>query len=78
MCLEEVALAPEFQGQGLGRYLTIRCVQKLDESYGGPEKSFFWGTDRRWTPALKLYHRLGFTIDQIESYAFLTNPPPDA
>ena len=78
MLLEEVSLLPEFHGKGLGRYLTIRCLQKLYESYGGPDKYFFLGTDRRWNPALKLYHRLGFTIDRIESYAMLTNTSPHA
>jgi ribosomal protein S18 acetylase RimI-like enzyme len=78
MELEEVSLLPEFCGKGLGRYLTVRCLQKMYESYGGPGKYFFLGTDRRWIPALKLYHRLGFTIDRIESYAVLRNNSPDA
>jgi ribosomal protein S18 acetylase RimI-like enzyme len=73
MSVEEVAVVPEFHGQGLGRYLTIRCMQKLNENYSGPDKYFFLGTDRRWHRALKLYHRLGFTIDKIESYAILKN-----
>lgn len=77
MRLDEVVVVPEFQGQGLGRYLTLRCLQKVAARYGGPEKYFFLGTDRRWHPALKLYHRLGFIIDQIESYAVLTNNPLD-
>jgi GNAT superfamily N-acetyltransferase len=76
LCLEEVALVPEFQGKGLGRYLTIRCLQKMYENWGGSERYFFLGTDRRWKPALKLYHRLGFSIDRVESYAFLTNNIP--
>jgi GNAT superfamily N-acetyltransferase len=73
MMLEEVSLLPEFHGKGLGRYLVIRCLQKLHENFGGPNKQFFLGTDRRWSSALKLYHRLGFTIDKTQSYAILTN-----
>ncbi len=76
LCLEEVALVPEFHGQGLGRYLAIRCLQKMYENWGGSDRYFFLGTDRRWIPALKLYHRLGFSIDRVESYAFLTNNSP--
>ena len=77
MRLDEVVVVPEFQGKGLGRYLTIRCLQKLHESYSRPDKHFFLGTDRRWSRALKLYHSLGFTIDRIESYAILKNNPSD-
>lgn len=76
MSLEEVVLVPEFHGNGLGKYLTIRCLQKMYEIWNGPDKYFFLGTDRRWSPALNLYLRLGFTIDRIESYAFLTNNSP--
>ena len=71
MSLDEVFVVPEFQGQGLGRSLTVRCLQKLDAQYGGPGKHFFLGTDRRWDAAFNLYHSLGFTIDTVESYAFL-------
>jgi ribosomal protein S18 acetylase RimI-like enzyme len=71
--LEEVALLPEFHGKGLGRYLTIRCLQEMSELYKGPDRYFAIGTDRTNTRALKLYHRLGFTVDAIESYADLVN-----
>ncbi|MFN8493325.1 MAG: N-acetyltransferase [Caldilineaceae bacterium] len=69
MSLEEIALVPEFQGQGLGRYLTIRCMQKLYMNFAGPDKYFGLGTERTNTQALKLYQRLGFKIDKIETYA---------
>jgi hypothetical protein len=46
----------------------------LDAQYGGPEKHFFLGTDRRWHAALNLYHSLGFTLKTVESYAFLKHP----
>lgn len=41
MSLDEVVLLPEFHGKGLGRYLTIRCLQRFYESYGGPDRYFF-------------------------------------
>ena len=69
--VEEVFVLPEFQGKGLGRHVTVRCLQKLHEQDGSPSKRFFLGTDRRWTPALNLYHSLGFSIDVVESYALL-------
>ncbi len=74
LSIDEVAILPEYFDQGLGRYLTIRCMQKLHERYGGPTKYFMLGTERTNTRALKLYHRLGFTIDKVESYACFTNP----
>lgn len=74
LSLEEVAVTPEYQGKGLGKYLTVRCLQKLYKTHGGAGKHFFLGTDRRWTKALNLYHGLGFTIDRVETYAFLPSP----
>lgn len=71
--LEEVALLPEYHGKGLGRYLTIRCLQKMNDLYDGVGEYFGIGTDRTNLLALKLYHRLGFKIDKIESYAGLVN-----
>lgn len=72
LSIEEVGILPAYYGQGLGRYLTIRCMQKLRQHYGGENKYFALGTFRTYTRALKLYHRLGFTIDKIESYATLS------
>ena len=74
LSLDEVALSPAYHGQGLGRYLTIRFLQKIAQAFGGPNKYFFLGADRTNTQALKLYHRLGFKIDKIELYADLENP----
>jgi ribosomal protein S18 acetylase RimI-like enzyme len=71
--LEEVALLPAYHGKGLGRYLTIRCLQEMNALYDGSNKNFGIGTDRTNIRALKLYHRLGFTIGNIESYASLAN-----
>ena len=71
--LEEVALLPAYHGEGLGRYLTIRCLQEMNALYGGPDRNFCIGTDRTYIRALKLYHRLGFTMGDIETYATLVN-----
>ena len=71
--LEEVALLPAYHGKGLGRYLTVRCLQEMDALYDGSDKQFAIGTDRTYTRALKLYHRLGFTMGSIETYATLVN-----
>ena len=71
--LEEVALLPAYHGRGLGRYLTIRCLQEMDALYGGSDKHFAIGTDRTNVRALKLYHRLGFTMGAVETYATLVN-----
>ena len=73
LSIEELGILPEFYGQGLGRYLTIRCMQKLDNHFDGPDKFFAIGTNRTNIRALKLYHRLGFQIDAIESYGTLAN-----
>lgn len=74
--LEEVALLPAYHGKGLGRYLTFRCLQEMDALYDGADKQFCIGTDRTYSRALKLYHRLGFTVGAIETYATLVNHQP--
>lgn len=74
MSVEELAILPEFYGKGLGRFLTIRCMQKLKEHFGEPSRYFFIGTNRTFTRALKLYHRLGFKINSVETYATFVIP----
>lgn len=74
LSINEVGILPEFYGQGLGRYLTIRCMQKLYANFNEPGRFFAIGTNRTNARALKLYHRLGFQIDTIESDAVLVNP----
>ena len=56
-------VAPAFQGRGLGRYLCIRCMQKLHQFYAKPDWRFFVGTFRDWLPAMRLYSNLGFRLD---------------
>lgn len=74
MSIEELAILPKFYGKGLGRFLTIRCLQKLKEYFGSPSRYFFIGTNRTFTRALKLYHRLGFKINSVETYATFVIP----
>ena len=62
----EIAVAPNFQAQGLGRYLFIRCMQKMHQHFAEAGWAFFVGTFRNWLPAMKLYASLGFRLDQDE------------
>ena len=59
----ELHVAPAFQGRGLGRYLCIRCMQKLHECFAEPGWRFFVGTFRDWLQAMKLYSSIGFRLD---------------
>ncbi|MUH01584.1 GNAT family N-acetyltransferase [Scytonema sp. UIC 10036] len=69
MSIEELALLPEFYGNGLGRFLAIRCMYKLKSHFGEPSKYFFIGTNRTYQRALRLYYSLGFKIDLVQTYA---------
>ena len=74
MSIEELAILPEFYGNGLGRFLTIRCMYKLKSHFGESSKYFFIGTNRTYQRALRLYYSLGFKIDQVQTYAsFIKN-----
>jgi ribosomal protein S18 acetylase RimI-like enzyme len=74
MSIEELAILPEFYGNGLGKFLAIRCMYKLKRHFGDPGKYFFIGTNRTYQRALRLYHSLGFKIDQVQTYAtFIKN-----
>ena len=57
----ELHVAPAFQGRRLGRYLCIRCMQKLHKHFAKPGWRFFVGTFREWQPAMKLYSSLGLS-----------------
>jgi ribosomal protein S18 acetylase RimI-like enzyme len=61
----ELAVLPAFCGQGLGRFLLLRCARRLQE-YGGAEcnRCALW-TYRTLDRALALYYRLGFRRDQL-------------
>lgn len=74
MSIEELAILPEFYGNGLGRYLAIRCMYKFKNNFREPSKYFFIGTNRTYKQALRLYYSLGFEIDKVQTYAsFLKN-----
>ena len=59
----ELHVLPAFQGRGLGRYLCIRCMQKLHECFAESGWRFFVGTFRDWLPAVRLYSSLSFRLD---------------
>lgn len=72
LALHEVAVHPDYHGRRLGRYICIRCMQKLREVFGDSDTRFYLGTTLTQAPAITLYHKLGFTIDKLESYANYT------
>ncbi len=59
----ELHVAPAFQGRRLGRYLCIRCMQKLHQCFAEPDWRFMLGTFRERLPAMRLYSSLGFRLD---------------
>lgn len=74
MSLEELAILPDFYGKGIGRFLAIRCMQKLKQHCGEQNRYFFIGTNRTYKRAMQLYQRLGFKIDEFQTYAtFMKN-----
>ena len=75
LSVEELAVLPEFFGQGLGRYALIRCLQELKRHYGVPGRPFQIGTWRHMGPRpLRLYLGLGFQVIKAETYAALRKP----
>lgn len=62
---------PQFHGQRLGRYLFIRCMQKLHQHFVEPGWRFFVGTSRDWRPAMRLYTSLGFWFDDRDPSAII-------
>ena len=69
LAIEELGVIPEYRRRGLGRFLVIRCIEKLIERYADHDARVTIGTDRTNTAALRLYESLGFRADVVESYA---------
>lgn len=67
MIVLELAVDPEFWGQKLGRYLTIRNLQKTKQHYSTPQSYFTIGTQRDNVRARTLYHHLGFERWQVST-----------
>ncbi|MDQ2798245.1 MAG: GNAT family N-acetyltransferase [Armatimonadota bacterium] len=76
LSVEELAVRPEFFGNGLGQYVLIRCLQELQRHYGVPGRPFQIGTWRHMGPRpLRLYLGLGFQVTKAETYSTLWNRP---
>lgn len=64
LLIENVAVAPAFQGRGLGRRLMAHAEQ-LAADLGRAEIRLY--TNARFTENVALYRRLGYRIDREES-----------
>jgi ribosomal protein S18 acetylase RimI-like enzyme len=71
--IEELAILPEYYGQGIGRFLMVRCLQELRTNYGEPNRYFVLDTWRDADRALRLYHRLGYRPIHYYTDATLIN-----
>jgi ribosomal protein S18 acetylase RimI-like enzyme len=60
-----VAVAPEFQGQGHGSTL-MRHAEDVARELGYVELRLF--TNKAFAPNIKLYQRLGYAIDREEPF----------
>jgi GNAT superfamily N-acetyltransferase len=74
LCIEEVGVVPEHRGRRLGRFVSIRVMQKLLEYSTGADRFFLVGTDRRYTAAMHLYPTLGFRLHEFHTYAMFEAP----
>jgi mycothiol synthase len=58
-----IAVAPHFQGRGLGKALVVEGLRKLEKA--GAEKAFLY-VDADNHRALRLYRELGFYLDHVD------------
>ena len=65
LLIENVAVAPSFQGRGYGRLL-LDHAERLAASLGLPEIKLY--TNQRFVTNVELYGRLGYTIDRAEPF----------
>jgi ribosomal protein S18 acetylase RimI-like enzyme len=63
LLIENVAVAPPFQGRGYGRAL-LDHTERLAASLGLPELKLY--TNKRFVTNIELYRRLGYAIDREE------------
>ena len=66
LLVENVAVAPAFQGQGLGRFLMAH-VDRLAAAQGHAEMRLY--TNQRFAENIRLYLELGYGIDREEESA---------
>jgi GNAT superfamily N-acetyltransferase len=65
LLIENVAVAPPFQGRGYGRHL-LDHAERLAASLGLMELRLY--TNKRFVTNIKLYGRLGYAIDREEPF----------
>ena len=66
LLVENVAVAPEFQGRGLGRFLMAHA-ERLATEQGHAEMRLY--TNQRFAENIRLYLALGYRIDREEESA---------
>ena len=66
LLVENVAVAPEFQGRGLGRFLMAHA-ERLAAEQGQAEMRLY--TNQRFAENIRLYLALGYRIDREEESA---------
>jgi GNAT superfamily N-acetyltransferase len=65
LLIENVAVAPPFQGRGCGKLL-LDHAERLATSLGLPELRLY--TNQRFVTNIELYGRLGYAIDREEPF----------
>jgi GNAT superfamily N-acetyltransferase len=65
LLIENVAVAPPFQGRGYGRLL-LEHAERLAASLGLPQLKLY--TNKRFVTNIELYRRLGYAIDREERF----------
>lgn len=68
--IKNVAVKPEFQGQGIGSYLIENVIQV---ALSNSKRSICIGTANSSVGQLLLYQKLGFEITDIKRHFFTTN-----
>jgi len=72
--IDELVVSPSLYGRGLGRYLLVRCAQRLKERGGEECRSCALSTYRTLSRALRLYYQLGFEREVLWTEARLYCP----
>jgi ribosomal protein S18 acetylase RimI-like enzyme len=67
--IHELAVLPESWRQGLGRFMMIRCMQKIEADCEDPAARFTLGTNRTYSAAIALYRSLGFETSDVYTRA---------
>ena len=70
--IKNLAVKPEYQGRGIGRYLIEHAVLIAASS---KQKSICIGTANSSSAQLSLYQKLGFEITEIKRDFFINNYP---